>query len=718
MNGEDLLTAPVAARRPHVHEAHGVRRPDDYAWMRDHADPELLSYLRAERAFYDRSTEHLAAARRALEAELVARTEAAHTSVRWRQAGAEWFTVTTPGQQHERLERVDPRTGVPRTALDVERLAMEGPGATGHAELGVALPSPDGRLLAYSVDTSGEEVFELRFRDLDTGADLPDVVRRSYYGGAWSADSSTFLYTVHDASYRPDTVWRHRIGTPVAQDERVLHEPDRRFELSVEPSDDGAWLLLTARSRDTTQVWLVDAREPDAPPRSVAERRPGIEYDVQPLAGGWDGAGDDALLVVTNDGFPEFGLALAPVPAAGGGTARDWAPVQPAPTGPDERLDGVRVLTGFVVLSLRSGGEPLLRVLDRAAPGDVHGPAASRDVRPGLPVGQLALWHLHEPGSREVVVVEQSLVVPPRWVRVDLATGHRVVVDETTVPGVDLGGYVTERLWATAPDGARVPVSVARRAGLEPGGSAGCLLYGYGAYEACWWPDFAVGTLALLDRDVVFALAHVRGGGELGRQWWQQGRLRGKQRTFDDFLAARDAVVDAGWAAPDAVVCRGLSAGGLLQGAVFSQRPQAWRAVVAEVPFVDVVTTMQDPSAPLTVGEWDEWGDPVRSPEDFAAMLAYSPYDNPPGPGRPALLVTGTLHDPRVMVSEPAKWVARLRASDDPAQPSPLLLRAELGEGAHTGPSGRYAQLHYEAEVLTWVLDRLGRLDGLDPAHL
>jgi oligopeptidase B len=258
-----------------------------------------------------------------------------------------------------------------------------------------------------------------------------------------------------------------------------------------------------------------------------------------------------------------------------------------------------------------------------------------------------------------------------------------------------------------------VPVTIARRRDLEPGSDdvRGCLLYAYGAYEACEWPEYAVGTLALLDRGVVYAVAHVRGGGELGRGWWLDGRLRAKQHSCDDFVAARDALVAAGLAGPAGrpgrVVSRGLSAGGLLQGMAFSQVPERWAGVVAEVPFVDVVTTMSDPSVPLTVNEWDEWGDPVASDGDFAAMLAYSPYDNPPAAPRPPLLVTGALHDPRVLVHEPAKWVARLRATDVAARPAPLVFRVELGDGAHSGPTGRFAMLHYEAEVLAWVLEQL-----------
>lgn len=707
---------------------HGVRREDDYAWLSDPDDPQTLSYLRSERDHYDRSTAHLAALRRDLTGELTGRTPRQEVSVRWRQAGADWYLATGAADEHERLVRVDPRGGAEATVLDMNVLARTDDGTDGYVDVGLCLPSPDGRLLAYSVDRTGDEVFELRFRDLATGRDLPDVIARSYYGGVWSADSRTFFYTVHDEAYRPDRVLRHRLGGDPAGDVLVHHEPDQRFEVHLRGSRDGGWVVIRAASRDTTEVRLVSSRHPAETPRLVAARRKGVEYDVEPMPGGWGGAefsDDDVLLVVTNDRREEFGLMVAPVPASGVvGDFSQWEGLtatrvpQPALSGAGmaegERLESATVLAGYVVLTLRRDGEPLLRVLPRAkGPGTApargaEAPGGVFDIRPRVPYGQVGLWRAEDWTATSVVVVEENLISPTSWTRIDLVSGEWELVRRTEVPGVDLNRYVTSRLWATAPDGARVPVTIAHRDDVEPGGAAGALLYGYGAYEACSWPEFEVGTLSLLDRGMVFAVAHVRGGGELGRRWWLDGRLRRKQHTFDDLVAARDALVADRWATEDGVVSRGLSAGGLLQGAAFSQAPERWRAVVAEVPFVDVVTTMSDPSIPLTVNEWDEWGDPLHDPDDLAAMLAYSPYDNPPPPGRPALLVTGALHDPRVLVHEPAKWVARLRATDDARHPSPLLFRVELGEGAHTGPSGRFAHLHYEAEILAWVIDRLG----------
>ncbi len=700
------MPVPLAPRRTTVHEAHGVRREDDYAWLRAMDDPEALGYLKAERVYYDRAVAHLQALRGGLVDELTSRTPGAESSVAWRRGGRLYFTQTGEGEEYERLFRVDPVSGREDLLLDPQELAT----GSAYFELGLIEPSPDGRLLAYSLDRTGDEVYELRFRNLETGADLPDRIERSYYGGAWSADSSTFFYTVQDEVYRPDRVFRHRIGTPADTDPLVLQELDRRFELTVHASRDGGWVVLSSASRDTTEVHLVSAADPQDPPRLVAGRRRGVEYVVEPMPGGWDGKGQDLLLLVTDDGAPEFRLMWTGVPAPGGrGDHQDWRPVARAvASDASERLESACVLARHIVLSLRRDSEPFLRVLGRG-PGTADGDRTAREVHPGLPCGQVRLWHPEDPAAATVVVVEENLVTAPRWVEIDLASGERRVLKRRETPGVDPTRYVTERLVATAPDGEQVPVTLARPRELEPGQARGCLLYGYGAYESCSWPEFSPVTLALLDRGVCYAVAHVRGGGELGRRWWRDGHLRSKQNTFTDFVAARDAVVAAGWAAPDGVVSRGLSAGGLLQGAVFSQAPERWRAVVAEAPFVDVVTSMSDPAIPLTVGEWDEWGDPVRDGDDFAAMLAYSPYDNPPPPGkRPALLVTGSLNDPRVLVHEPAKWVARLRATDDVGAPAPLLLRTELGQGAHTGPSGRYAALGYEAEIIAWVLDQLG----------
>jgi oligopeptidase B len=324
----------------------------------------------------------------------------------------------------------------------------------------------------------------------------------------------------------------------------------------------------------------------------------------------------------------------------------------------------------------------------------------------------MRLEHAEDYDAGSVIIVEESLIEPPLWYRLELATGSRTLLKRREVPGYDPAGYLTERVTASARDGTPIPVTLAYHASTSLDGTAPCLLYGYGAYESCADPEFSIGLPSLLHRGVVYAIAHVRGGGEGGRNWWFQGRLRAKPATFTDFIDVADWLAGDGQAPGlvdgSRIVSRGLSAGGLLQGAVYSMRPDRWRAVVAEVPFVDCVTTMLDPTIPLTINEWDECGNP-RDPQDYACIRSYSPYDNPPAGSRPALLVTAAVHDPRVSVHEPAKWVARLRATADADEAAgPLLFRVELGVGAHTGPSGRYAQARYEAEVHAFILNAMG----------
>jgi oligopeptidase B len=446
-------------------------------------------------------------------------------------------------------------------------------------------------------------------------------------------------------------------------------------------------------------VWVLDAADPTSGPRSVGGRRRGVEYHAEHVL---HPDGSDELLLVTNDGAPEFRLARCPVPRSGDQDSSAWSPVRPED--PAERLEQVDAYVGHVVLTSRVGGRNQLRILpldDLAGDGLVV-----------LPVSEIA--SLSAPDDRNVehdvdriIVVDESYLMAPVWSELSLATGERTERLRKEAPGFDPAAYVGEQRSFASADGALVPATILRHRDTPLDGTAPCVMYAYGAYESVF-PDqeWDPAIPSLLDRGVVYVHAHVRGGGEGGRRWWLDGRMEHKQHTFDDHLAVADGLA-AGLVDGSRIATRGLSAGGLLQGAVFSQRPDRWRAVVAEVPFVDVLTTMLDPTIPLTVNEWDEWGDPSR-PEDYAWLAAYSPYDNlPPPGGRPDLLVTGAVHDARVMVWEPAKWVAALRESDPEWAPR-CLFRVETGAGAHVGPAGRFAHLAYEAEVYAWLLDRLG----------
>jgi oligopeptidase B len=663
--------------------------------MRDPQEPALRDYLAAERAYYDARTRPLAELAGELFRAAAGRTaRQAEDSVRWACRGYAYWTRMP--EEGENLQFLRAKTGetTEQLLLDENIIAS----ATGFADIGVREPSPDGALLAWSADTSGAEFYELRITDLATGRILPDLVPRTCPGSAWSADSRYLFYLVPDELHRPYQVWRHRVGAAVGTDVLVLTEDDARFEVELRTSRSGALAIITSASRDTTEVQLIPMTDPEREPVVLAPRRAGTEYRAD-HASGPDGG---ELYLVTDDGATEFRLMRAPVSEPG---REHWAQLDCPAIGPartDTRLLRCDVFAGHLLLTLRRGGAPLLAITDRDG-GNV------REVHASRPAGTIRVAHAEDYHAAAVIIAEESLTEPPAWSELDLATGRLTEVRRQQVPGYEPGGYVTERRHAIAADGTRIPVTLARAASTPLDGSAPCLLYGYGAYESCADPEFDISLPSLLDRGVVYAIAHVRGGGECGRSWWHQGRLRTKPNTFDDFVAAAD------WLAGDAagsralvdgsrIVSRGLSAGGLLQAAVYSRAPGRWRAVVAEVPFVDCVNTMLDPNIPLTVNEWDEWGDP-RDPGDFACLRAYSPYENPPGGLRPDLLVTGAVNDPRVLIHEPAKWVARLRETG-PADSS-ILFRAELGAGAHTGPSGRFARLAYEADVQAFILDAM-----------
>ncbi|MFZ0157578.1 MAG: prolyl oligopeptidase family serine peptidase [Kineosporiaceae bacterium] len=682
---------PVAAREDRVREVHGDRVVDPYAWMSDHDDPRLPAYLEAERAYYEQSTAHLAGRQAQLAATLRARLPRVSTSCPWWFGGYRYQLDHPDGAEYPRLLRrlATAADGEEQVLLDVTAEA----GDAAYAELGLIEVSDDGRLLAYSIDLTGDEVYELRFRDLGTGADLPDRLPRTYYGGAWTADSAAFYYTVHDEAYRPHQVWRHRLGTPVEADVLVHAEPDRRFEIEPRRTRSGDYVVISAMSRTTRQELILDAHDPGASVRPLRPRRAGVEDVVEHHRT----AAVDRWLLVSNDGADEFRLLESPCAAS----ESEWTELIAGR--PGQRLEGCAAFAGGVVLSWRAEAQPVLGLL-----------GGSGQLRAGSPAATIRLGPNHDYDAPGVVVETTSLIDPSVWARVPFDGGTWHEVHRAEAPGHDASRYLTERIALPARDGTPIPVTLAyaastARDGVHDGTAPG-LLYGYGAYECCEWPEFAEALPVWLDQGLVYAVAHVRGGGEGGRSWWQQGRLRAKATTFTDHIDVADGLVARGWVAPDRLATRGLSAGGLLQGAVLAMRPDRWAAVVAEVPFVDCVNSMLDADLPLTVNEWEEWGDP-RDPDDYAAMRAYTPYENLPVPPWPPLLVTGALHDPRVLVHEPAKWVAALRAVQavqavqaDGAVP---LFRAETGPGAHSGPSGRFAAMDYEAEVMAFVLDAL-----------
>ncbi len=680
-----LITAPTppqAARRPKVLEKHGDRRVDPYYWMREKANPEVIAYLKAENAYTDAVMAPTEALRERLYKEIVGRIQETDTSAPTFFKGFWNYTRTVEGLDYEIYCRR------PGTMEAPEEVLLDGNElARGHDyfDLGFVEASPDQNLLAYAADYTGAELFELRFRDLPAGAELEDVLHDVYYGAAWATDNKTFFYVKADAAMRPYQVWRHRLGAPAADDVLVLQEDDERFELSVEPAKSERYIIFCSSSQVTAECSFVDADTPEAQPTMVEPRRQDIEYSVDHQ--------EDRFLILTNDGARNFRLMGAPVSRPG---RKSW--VEVVPERATVRLNFVDVHKNHVVLGERADGLQQLEVLDTGS-GAMH------------PVEQPEAAYTAFPGSSPVYDSEvmrffyTSLTAPFSAVDYDMRTRQRTLVKEQTVRGgYDRTDYVTERLWATAADGVKVPISLVHKRDVERNGNNPALLYGYGAYEISNDPMFDPVRLSLLERGFVYAVAHVRGGGEMGRSWYEDGKFLNKTNTFTDFVACATHLIDEGYTSPDGLAIRGRSAGGLLIGAVLNARPDLFSCAVAQVPFVDVVTTMLDETVPLTVTEFEEWGNP-DDVEYYQYMKGYSPYDNVRDVDYPAVLVTAGLNDPRVSYWEPAKWVAKLRELR-PKDGPPLLMQTEMSAG-HSGPSGRYESWREEAFITAFVLTQL-----------
>jgi oligopeptidase B len=654
---------------------------DPYYWLREKDNPEVRAYLEAENAYADAVMAPTLPLQETLYREIVGRVQETDTSAPTLYKGWWSYTRTVEGLDYEIYCRRRGTMEAPEEVmLDGNELAK------GHEyfDLGYVERSLDDRLLAYAVDIDGSERHELRFRDLATGDDLDDVIRGVYYGSAWSADSTTLFYVVPDAAVRPYQVWRHVLGTPTEDDVLVMQEDDERFELSVEQTKSESYVIFTSTSQVTSESLFIPSDQPEAEPVLVEARRHGIEYNI-------DHQGD-RLLILTNDGARNFRLMTAPIASPG---RASWTEV--VPERPGVRLNFTDVHAGHVVLGERSEGLQLLEVLDFAT-GELHTvdqPDPAYTAFPGS-----------DPNYDSPVMrfYYTSLTAPFSAVDYDMRTRERTVVKEQPVRGgYDRADYVSERLWASAPDGVRIPISVVYRRGLKRDGSNPALLNGYGAYELSSDPMFDSVRLSMLDRGFVFAIAHVRGGGEMGREWYEDGKFFRKTNTFTDFIACAERLVELGYTNPRRLAIRGRSAGGLLIGAVLNMRPDLFACAVAQVPFVDALTTMLDDKLPLTINEFDEWGNPAEA-DFYRYMKAYSPYDNVHAADYPALLVTTGLNDPRVSYWEPAKWVAKLRSLK--RGESTLLLKTEMGSG-HSGPSGRYESWREEAFITAFVLDQV-----------
>jgi oligopeptidase B len=707
----------VAPRRPAVLETHGDRRVDDWLWVRDRDDPEVLALLEAENAYTAAVSAPLALFQEQLFTEIRSRIVETDLSVPVRKDGWWYYTRTVEGRDYAIHCRVPvegrgghtqtpPGTAAGETGVgagaelgtwaDEQILLDENSLAGDSAYLDVAnlQVSPGHRRLAYAVDTTGDERFALRVRDLTTGEDLPVEIEGTSYGVAWANDDETIFYTRPDAANRTYQLWRHRIGSSPADDVLVHQEDDERFHLGVDRTKDGAFILLELHSKVTAEVHALDADNPGAEMRTVEPRRQGVEYQVEHHQG--------SFLLLTNDQAENFRLVATPASEPGRGR---WTEVIPHRA--DVRLEGVDVFQGHLASYERLDGDPRIRVIALPVGENPWAGPLAGGTYVDIAETPSASWGGSNPefGSTTLRFEYSSLITPRSIYDLDMETGERVLLKQQPVlGGYDAAAYATERLWASAPDGSRVPISVVYRRDTARDGTAPCLLYGYGAYEHSIDPVFSTFRLSLLERGFIFAIAHVRGGGELGRRWYEEGKLSAKPNTFSDFVACARHLVDAGWTRADRTVARGASAGGLLIGASANLAPTGFRAMVAEVPFVDCLTTILDDSLPLTVIEWDEWGNPGADPEIYGVMKGYSPYDNV-APGRyPKMLVTAGLEDPRVGYWEPTKWVQKLRAADPT---NDILFKVELTAG-HAGPSGRYDAWRDEAFVLTFVLDAVG----------
>jgi oligopeptidase B len=695
------IQPPTAKKIPTERVHHGDTVIDEYAWLRDKDDPDTIAYLKAENEYTEAVTAHLAGLRERLFDEIRRRTQETDLTVPTRKGGYWYYTRTVEGQQYAihcrravRPGEVDPPSTEDGRPLDGEEILLdENVLADGHEffALGTFDVSPDGRRLAYSVDFAGDERFTLHVKDLVTGEVLADEVPNVFYGSAWSADGSTLFYLTVDEAWRPYRVWRHVVGTPAGEDQIVHQEDDERFWVNVGLTRSERFVVIDIHSKVTSEVWLIPASAPASAPIVVAPRRQGVEYTVEHHG--------DRLLILHNDGAEDFALAYTSADEPG-----EWVPL--IPHTPGTRLEAVDAFARHVVVSLRRDGLTGLRVL----PTDG---GAEYDIAFEEPIYTVGLADNPEYDTSQVRLHYASLVTPDSVYDYDLDTRAMVLRKRKPVlGGYDPADYEQHREWAVAKDGTRVPVSLVCRRGTPRDGTAPCLLYGYGSYETSLDPWFSIPRLSLVDRGVVFAVAHVRGGGEMGRRWYEEGKLLSKKNTFTDFVACAQHLFAAGWTSPDRTIARGGSAGGLLMGAVANLAPEAFAGIVAQVPFVDPLNSILDPSLPLTVTEWEEWGNPLASADVYEYMKSYSPYENVADRPYPPILAVTSLHDTRVLFHEPAKWIARLRAV---APQGSYLLKTEMDAG-HGGPSGRYDAWREEAFVLAWVLWRLGLHDAPEAA--
>jgi oligopeptidase B len=659
---------------------HGDTRVDPYFWLRDRKDPDTIAYLEAENHYTSARLEHTEGLQEKLYAEMLGRIKQTDLSVPLKRDNYFYYTRTEEGKQYAIQCRKHGTLDSPEeTLLDGNVLAE------GHKyfRVGNFSVSPNHRLLAYSVDLEGDEAYTIRVKDLASGELLPDQIANTYYSLEWANDNATFFYTVLDSALRPYKIFRHTLGA--AEDPLVYHEPDERFTVALSKTRSRAYIFIDIGSPVTSEVRYLSTDQPHAEFQVLLPRVQDVEYDVTHHG--------QSFFVRINDSAKTFRVVEMPVSAR---SKENWIEVIPGREG--ITVESVTAFQDYWVTEERHRGLIQIQIRSFRSGGE-------HSIELPEPVYYAAVGPNAEYNTRLLRFNYTSLVTPASLFDYDMETRERQLMKQQDVlGGYDPALYQSERIYATAPDGVQVPISLVYKKGFVRDGSAPMLLYGYGSYGISIDATFASDRLSLLDRGFVYAIAHIRGGSDMGKPWHEDGRMLRKKNTFTDFIACAERLAAEKYTSTDRLAIMGGSAGGLLMGAVINMRPELFGAVVAMVPFVDSLNTALDASLPLTVGEYEEFGDP-NNKEFYDYMKSYAPYENVAAQNYPAILITAGLNDPRVSYWEPAKWAAKLRAlkTDDHL----LLLKTNLGSG-HSGPSGRYEHLKETAFHYTFILHVLG----------
>ncbi|TWH35915.1 MULTISPECIES: S9 family peptidase [unclassified Aminobacter] len=686
--------APLPHRKKFVHTAHGISRQDDYAWLRadnwqevflapDKLDPEIRAHLDAENAYQQLLMADTAELRKTLFQEMRGRIKEDDSSVPMRDGPYAYGTSFVTGGEHPRYFRIPRDGGDQQILLDGDAEAKD----LAYFRIGGVDHSGDHKRLLWGYDDKGSEFYTLKVRDLDSGTDLPDAISNTGGSGEWDASNGGFFYTRLDENHRPSQIFYHRLGDDVASDRLIYEEKDPGFFMDVGGTRLRDWIMISIGDHETSEYRLLPANDPFAAPITVKERETGVQYDLE--------EGGDVFFILTNSGgAKDFRIMTAPVSDP---REENWTELVPHEAG---RL--ILSIIGFrdwLVRLERKDGLPRIVVRERAS-GNEHIVAFDEEAY------SLGLSGSYEYDTDVIRFSYSSMTTPAQVFDYDMRTRERVLLKTQEVPsGHNPADYVTRRIMAPAHDGETVPVSLLYRKDTPLDGSAPCLLYGYGSYGVTIPASFNTNCLSLVDRGFVYAIAHIRGGKDKGYAWYDEGKREKKENTFHDFISAARYLVSEGFTSYDRIVAQGGSAGGMLMGAVANMAPEAFAGIIAEVPFVDVLTTMLDATLPLTPPEWPEWGNPIESLDDYKTIAAYSPYDNVKAQAYPPILAVAGLTDPRVTYWEPAKWVARLRElkNDD----NPVLFKINMDAG-HAGASGRFSRLEEIAYVYAFALKVVG----------